>query len=64
MNATPIAPSTIREPRAVANFDCVRLRSQHHNDLLITQSDQESLILEGSPEIVRRVETRVESGTL
>ncbi len=64
---TAMAPAvggstTQREVRAVAPFDSVALDVP--GELLITQGDAESLVVEAEPRLLPQLRTRVESGTL
>ncbi|HSR34492.1 MAG TPA: head GIN domain-containing protein [Anaerolineae bacterium] len=50
------------ETREVSDFDRVALAG--FGDLVITQGEEESLTIEASPEILRRIETEVKDGQL
>jgi len=51
-----------RKEFEVRGFDAVELR--WIGDLIVTQGEGESLVVEGDPELVRKLSARVEGGTL
>ena len=52
------------ETRTVSDFQLVLLRSQHENELVITQGETESMTIEAPPEILSRIQTQVRQGRL
>jgi hypothetical protein len=52
------------QTRSVSGFERVSLRSQHENELTITQGEQESLTIEAPPEILERITSQVRDGQL
>ena len=52
------------QTRSVTGFERVSLRSQHENELTITQGEQEGLTIEGPPEILERISSEVRHGQL
>ena len=55
---------SITVTREVQGFNRVSFRAEHENELVITQGEQESLVITAPEDIAHRVETEVKDGRL